>query len=182
MEFTLVDLAVILSGFATTALVAFVAYQIHQTKQQLGITQTDINMTKQQMESSLRPWVGADKGLIETDDEFFRFQYCNYGQLPTKDTKMKVWSSDKEILRENLEKLEGSEWPYKGIIMPNQIKSYVLGQTKGDFEKVKSGVNDFWICLVIEYNYANDKKGEYGVIYSYEHSSQTFAIMDEWSK
>ncbi len=180
MKLTLVELALILSGFATTALVGFVAYQIHQAKQQMKITRTEVDMTKQQMDSSLRPWIGAEKGLVEEKDGTLLFHYQNYGQLPPKSLKLKVWASGEEIKREKLVELEGEEWPHIGIIMPDQIKAYILGLTGIDLIAVKKGQANLWTALVLNYDYADNKKGEYGVIYEYLSEFSHYSIRNEW--
>lgn len=69
------------------------------------MTQVEIKMTKQQMDSSLRPWIGAEKGLVKSEGDNFLFHYQNYGQLPPKSLKLKAWASDKQIKRDELDNL-----------------------------------------------------------------------------
>ena len=173
MELTLVDWAVVLSGFATTVLVIIIAYQIK-------ITKTAVGMTKQQMDSSLRPWVGAESGLVDYTSDKLAFYYMNYGQLPPKSLKIKGLESEETISRKELNKAKDESWPNMGIIMPNQKKAYIIASNETQLNKIKKGEISFWIGLLLSYEYADNKRGEYGVIYEFLVETQKFTIRDEW--
>lgn len=146
------------------------------------MTEQEVSMTKKQMESSLRPWVGAEKGLVDLDkdNDRFAFYYQNYGSLPTTGIKAYSIISDEKLERQELLTTQELSWPYIGIVQPGQIKAYILAI--GNFRRAESGEKPLWIGFRFDYSYSENQSGQYGVIYEFFVETQKFTIRDEWVK
>ena len=56
-----------------------------------------------------------------------------------------------------------------------------MGEAKSKLEDVEGSGIPLFIGILLEYEYANNKHGEYGVIYDYV-VGERFAIQHEWIK
>lgn len=140
-------------------------------------------LTKQQMNASLRPWLGpAEESLQITGINQLTFSYRNFGQLPN--TKLQLKKIRKESMIQRSELMQSKKEPidFGGICFPDQVRDYIIEFTTPDItEKAKNGEIKLFMGLVLEYEFANNKSGEYGVVFEYRTDLKHFVIRDEWS-
>lgn len=173
--------ATVVASIATAVLVVIVWFQMRQTQYQ--------------MSSTLRPWLGAERGLVKHEEEHLAFWYMNYGELPPTSVKIKFNFDLKPTDEDDLRKAPFDPNVYIGTILPKQVKRFVIGgggsllksvhdmkeQIRRTMEQVNAGIlPSFFIGILIEYEYANNKRGEYGVIYEYTEQTHVFSIRREW--
>lgn len=140
-------------------------------------------LTKQQMNASLRPWLGAaEDSLRITDTDQLTFSYQNFGQLPN--TKMHVKKVRKEsmIQRSELEQSKKEPIDFGGICFPGQVRDYIIEFTTPNItEKAQNGEIKLFMGLILEYEFANNQFGQYGVIFEYRRDLKHFVIRNEWN-
>ncbi|HEV8405554.1 MAG TPA: hypothetical protein VGQ13_06580 [Nitrososphaera sp.] len=150
-----------------------------QTDMQLKMTQDQVTMTKQQMDSTMRPWIGpAPEGLKADGKGLFIFNYHNYGQVPAEDILFEFALSDERVERQNLldKPVETSKHT---ILLPNESK---YRKNTFDFEKRKPIGPSLFIGILIRYKYANARKGMYGARIEYKFATGGIDYFDEWSE
>src|SRR5438093_2268144 len=108
-----------IAAIATIILVLIVWRQMRQTDQQLKMTQNELAMTKHQMDSSLRPWIGTAE-LIIASDSMLHLLYSNFGSLPATSSKLRYGSSSTEVKRADLAAFADVE--EGGVLLPDQKK------------------------------------------------------------
>jgi hypothetical protein len=155
------------AGIATVVLVVIVGIQMKQTQQQI--------------DSSLRPWIGARERLRFENQHTLLLPYTNYGQLPPKSINVRFLVADKQITQDDIDKSTNTQTLDVGTIMPNMDKELRGGVTEEQYERAMRG-EPFFVIFVIRYEYAKNKKGEYGVIYYYNSYTQMFLLSREWGK
>jgi hypothetical protein len=180
-DFTIVDWAAVLSGFATTGLVGFVAYQIHQTRQQLTMTKQEVEMTKKQMDASLRAWIGADELGLQVDPTGkVIFNFRNYGSLPALNIKSKYAFSNLKFERQRLREGEVTDLK-NAVLFPDEAKHhgvYVPGQL---YQELSGAGLPLFVGVVLKYQFAANEFGEYGAIIEYDTKTMKPNFLDEWT-
>lgn len=150
-------------GSLTTAGALFFLWrQSNQTKEQIRITQEEI-------ESRLRPWLGISDTII--DDGNVRVVFENTGSLPAKIVRTQQSLSFSPITQEQLR--SGKDITAKVVILP---------KGKRDISFTEAILNaDQYLGILVQYKYAKDKPGEIGAILKYNDKLGSFAVVDEFS-
>lgn len=184
MELTLNDwgtIAAILSGFATVAALGFIAYQSWQTRKQLEITQTELSMTKKQMDSTLRPWLSATN-IQFADENSLAITIHNNGSIPTSSGVVRVLVASGEITPEQIR-----ESPYvlngvTGVIFPGNERTIRPVVAKEKVVLAVQGKISAQLGFLMEYRYGENGIGEYGFTATYRHEKEHFSLDSEWTK
>ncbi len=154
------------AGIATVVLVVIVWIQTRQTQQQ--------------MDSTLRPWIGARFRLQFENPQTLMLAYTNYGQIPPQNITAYNLISDKQITRYGILEYSTTSKLDLGTIMPNMNKELRIDTATEQLKSVLAGAS-FYVGIIIQYSYASKKKGAYGVIYHYRREKQLFEISEEWN-
>lgn len=143
-----------IGNVATAGALVFLWYQSRQTQQQIKQTQEQTKYVREEMESTLRPWIGVSEINVVPNGKVL-FQIKNYGRIPAKIPRIRNMFSSTRIEREDLRshKLENIEM----MIFPDATAFYAL--------KIPEHRPDSqYVGVLFEYEYGNNKSGEYGVI------------------
>lgn len=156
-----VDIFTIASGVATAALVGVALWQSRQTQQQ--------------MNSTLRPWLGVIDLKLDASSVY---AICkNFGSLPSTSCTIRKKHGPERISRDSLYAAESSDG---GIIWPQDFEKYHIPFDAKQFNDAIEAISEFYLGILVQYTYANNKKAEHGVIYSYHAYSNTFKVIDTW--
>ena len=140
-------------------------------------------LTKQQLDSSLRPWIGAaEGGLTLALPDRVTFAYKNYGQLPCKSMTGRVLRKTELFSREELAESNTNPSSKMGVIHPDQNKAWYVDMKKEVILTALSGKEPLFIGISLSYTYADNRQGEYGVIYEFAFRTRQFMIREEWSE
>jgi len=162
---TLKDYSIIGSAVITAILVAAI------------LTQTII--LKEDFEANTRPWI-AVSNVNFTNNQLF-YYYSNYGLIPNLTGELKSGGSKNEITREELDKI--SEPGQMNVVLPTrEIKHRMSdGVNQLLLDSVQEG-NDFYLGILLEYEFEGNRKGLYGIIYKLNIENKAFDIIDSWAK
>lgn len=149
-----------IGSIATAIALGFLLHQSRQTQKQIQLTQQQTNfmqeqigLTKNEMESTLRPWIGISDVEIQSN-EFVTFHVKNYGRIPARIVRMRKVLDKIKISKDVLvsKKAENSET----MLFPDEIlkMSSILPEEAG-YQ---------YVAIMIEYEYGNNKNGEFGLI------------------
>jgi len=158
---------------------------------QTRLTKKQISQTQQEIDSTLRPWIGHTDAkfspqkvlLSEPPKDAVKFMLRNYGRLPAKLSGMAyVWKVE-DVRESDLTNLPlgavNSE-----MYFPDQENSLVV---IGD-NSYMTRQTDFFFGLRLDYDYQvgqGKKQGEYGVIFKVVFKSGygfSSSIMNTWTK
>lgn len=168
---TAVDIAGIVSGLTAAVVAGFVYRQMKQTDKHL-------NMTQQDMDSRLRPWIGAAAGGLSADGNgLFIFNYQNYGQIPAHNLRISVELSDIRVDRKSLLERTAHE-EKRTVLMPNEIKH---NKRTFDFNKRQPAGSSVFVGIIIRYEYGHGKEGLYGARVEYKLNTNGIDFFDEWT-
>jgi hypothetical protein len=151
VENILVDLALIDAVQVVTAASAAVA---------AGVAFVQSKLTQHQIDTSMRPWVGViHDGVRLNGHGELMTTLKNHGTLPAQKTM--VWSAaqQKPFTKEEMKKGQRAKVEDEMVMMPNAEKSTTW--TLPDYADVIANKSSYHIALVVEYEYANKKKGIY---------------------
>ncbi|UVS68670.1 hypothetical protein [Nitrososphaera viennensis] len=137
-----------------------------------GVAVWQSKMTKQQIDSRLRPWIGTKEIMIAQDK--IEVVLTNYGGLPALSAVGKSDLSDKVLTIADLKGQDDKNT--MGTIMPNSEKFYIMELSDDPHKKILS------FGYVVEYTYAGGKQGEYGMIAKLGAGNRRFEIIQEWTK
>ena len=174
---TLVDWVTIISGFATTFLVIVVIFQTSHTRKM-------VILTREEMENSLRPWVGRlsleSEGIhrdLDGNPAFsFRFNFRNYGGIPAINSLVNVMYGKVLLKLEDLN--ENDAVPF-GSIMPNEERYYRFFIPAPLIGNIKDKGDKLYILVSLNYEYAKNKKGAYSIRAKYDDSFNAFVLQHE---
>lgn len=108
------------------------------------------------------------------------FIYENFGKIPNTNGTMRI-AVGGNITRSDLYDSSKPVLP-SGVLLPTQeISQKLLTLPESYMINAKSG-KPLEIGILIQYNYADNGKGEYGVIAMYDNASATFDNEDYWVK
>ena len=139
-------------------------------------------LTKQQMDASLRPWMGVgEESLHISGTNQLTLSYHNFGQLPN--TTAQLRKLRKESMIERSEVTQSTEpVDFGGVCYPGQDKDYIIEFSTPDIvQKAENGTIKLFMGIVLRYEFANKQVGEYGVIFEYRRDLKSFVIKDEWN-
>lgn len=155
------------AGIATVVLVVIVWFQTKQTQHQLN--------------STLRPWIGVKDRVRFENPLTLMLTYTNYGQIPPQNIGARWVLSDREITKDDIVNSGNAQTLDLGTIMPNMLKELRAGITEEQYNSAMHG-GQFHVGYVMNYEYAKNKKGEYGVIYYFDVGAGIFLIKKEWAR
>lgn len=132
-------------------------WQSRQTKKQIQLTQEQTNYVRQEMDGTLRPWLAiatSDVQIGTPFDEVITFPVKNYGCIPARIVGKRSVFDKTKISKDRLRstKIENSEM----MLVPDATFHMSLILPKEPGYK--------YIAVMIDYEYANSKHGEYGLI------------------
>jgi hypothetical protein len=149
-------------GSATTAAALFFLWR--QSKQ----TEKQIHLTQDEVEGTLRPWVGIDD-VRRTEKGYVQVLIRNTGSIPAKIVKAQRFFSSTMITQEQLR--SGVDIIGKFVIFPNINKTIRLSDSSGTYP---------YIGILIQYEYAKNKHGEIGLVVQYNDLREKFDFLDEF--
>ena len=134
---------------------------------------------QQEINNQSRPWLGIIN-FTEYDKNRILFTYTNFGKIPNIDGKVSIIYNYTLISKDRL--YDASSTNDLGVIFPTQNNFMELtGLSTSVIEEAKSG-KPLYLGVLVQYDYANDGKGEYGVIVQYSTTLHTFIIVRDWTK
>ncbi len=147
-----------------------------------GVVITQLFLYRNEINSRLRPWIGANKGGFDYNDEknILVFLFKNYGQMAANSVLEKWNISDKINSRKNVIKnVKGKN--IQSVTFPNQERKFSIEIMNNQIVKKAVKENSsFYLEITIEYEFNKNKKGFYGVIGEYVVSGHVI-IIDEWA-
>ena len=135
-----------------------------------------------------RPWIGGVQFRIFDDVVLFDIQ--NFGNIPNDSGystlyALKVSSADSVLEKDAFFELfgDGAEIMPLAVIMPSQkISITITGDILQKIKEVREGNGALHLGVILEYEYSNEKNGEYGLIGKYNPRIDTFDIIETWAK
>ena len=153
----ILDIIQAVGSIATAIAVIFVWRQSSQTQQELDAT--------------LRPWIGNPSVSYDDKSARLKFKFRNYGRIPAKIVSFRYKADANQPSRKDVSSGEPGA-PFAGVtIYPDQERLHSYG--------IGTEVKSVFIGMVLDYEYAN-KKHKYGIIRKYEKDTDSFIIYDEW--
>ena len=172
----------ILSAIAVIAIAIFAIISANTSKTLAASTQSQTSILQRQFDSEYRPWLGAHKiGFLDGANRKEKiFEYKNYGKLPARSVIERWQVSEKQIDPKNLDKEKMTI--YEGsITFPNQERQFGFSFSDEQISKLnKKEFSSLFVHIIIEYNYANGIKGEYGIIAEFFLDGSVY-IRKEWT-
>lgn len=139
------------------------------------------DLVLQETKNTSRPWVGSTYDELETKGYLnFNFNYTNYGRLPAHYIKRSISIEFEKPSKDSVKSHNVEPEPVT-FLAPGATKSYSINFDYETYTPHKSKGKNLFICILIRYEYAGNKTGEYGVIF--EHISKTGRniVIEEWS-
>lgn len=167
------------AALAAIILVLMVRAQMKQTDKQLKMTQDQVSMSKQQMESTIRPWLGATGAKI-VDERHIGIPIKNYGSIPTTSAETRVVIHGEMMTEDAIRSSAHTKQGQYGVIFPDQTKT--IRVEVSDIVKARTGEAIMFIGFLMEYKYANGQTGAFGIIVRYDPMTDGFNIETEWAK
>jgi hypothetical protein len=137
-------------------------------------------MTKQQMDATLRPWIGVTERGIELDkldNKTFFVTYKNFGKVPAIKVKTKLAIRKSTFTKEELR-------PY-----PSNIQNMVLfaDDIKTDTQTFEDSIYEtraqgkpLYLGFMVEYQYGNKRHAETIYIARLDPQNNRASVVDEW--
>jgi len=173
---SIADYALVATGIGTAGLATATIIQAIATRRQVQISQ-------HQIDSTVRPWLGAsNKGIQNKPGESeFRFNYINFGQMPASSVRVRSLMSEIEITKNELvHKATGQD--KASLVFPGEEKSYFMRYGFGGGNTlIQTEGKPLFIGILIYYEYGN-KHGQYGVVINLDLIKGINTIVDEWAE
>lgn len=165
---------------ATIILVLLVRSQMKQTDKQLRMTQDQVTMTKHEMENTIRPWIGC-QDITPLEENEIRLRLHNFGSLPTLSMDSKTVATTDPV---TLETILASKFAREdvGVILPNQDYIHFIDLDAKLYALARQGKVPMQLGFLLNYEYAENKVGQYGFIAKYNHEKNVFIFIREWAK
>lgn len=136
-----------------------------------------------EMTMRLRPWISRNNFIetntLEKEGYLYIFEFKNYGQLPAKSMYFATYASDEKPsrLQAQINRSEASM-----VMAPNEILKFRFHIQKDLVDDGKSGKRALFLLVYTTYEYANNRKGGYGIIARFDTTSNEFVYIDSWIK
>jgi len=160
---------------ATAGALVVLAYQSSQTENQLKETQEQTRQAQEQTrlareetEITLRAWLGLIDRVTTYPDRV-EFLFKNHGRIPAKVTKLRVVVGNKQFTQQEL---RSSQPLPKGVIIFPDVTLPFNIPVSLSFE---------YAGALIDYEFANNKRGEYGCILRKNPTSGHFEFQDAFA-
>ena len=150
-----------IGSVATAVAVIFLWIQSRQTQTQIQLTQEQTKLTREEMESTLRPWIGFSEIRRKSKEEVV-FYLKNYGRIPAKIVRTRNKFGKTKIGKDELLLQKGKV--FETMVFPDATMTFSI-QIPEQFG---------FVSILFEYEYANKKHGEYGVIAKHHAENNTF--------
>jgi len=153
-------------GSAATAAALFFLWR------QSGQTEKQIQLTQDEGESTLRPWVGIEDVRLNRLNEkgYVQVLISNTGSIAAKVVSARRVFSHSMITQEELR--SGVDIPGKFVIFPNIKKTIRMSSESSTYP---------YIGILIQYEYAKNKHGEIGLVVQYNDLREKFDYLDEFA-
>ena len=139
-------------------------------------------LMRRQMNSSFRPWLGVyQEGLVEQSSNQLLLRVTNYGSLPSTSLRILWKDSQGTINRNDIKSLDTFHDHEVNAIFPNQIWEKTLPIEGSLLDSAKKGETSLFIAVLINYKYANNRSGEYGIIFQYGTILPKFVVHQVWA-
>jgi len=142
-----------IGSVATAGALVFLWYQSRQTQKQIQLTQEQTNYTREEMDSTLRPWIGISDVQIQAN-EFVTFDVKNHGRIPARLVRRRSVFDKTKISKDQLRSTKAEDSDILLFPDATQKMSSILPE-EPEYQ---------YVAIMIEYEYANNKHGEYGLI------------------
>src|SRR3989338_1957449 len=121
-----------------------------------------INLMQQEFDANQRPWIGITDILIV--DNSIEVVYENFGNLQNNGGIKHTFGTT-EIIPDRNYFFTGAGESKSPIIFPGQkLKMNVRDLPLEDFDEIHAGQKTYYVGFMFEYEYGQNKIGEYGVI------------------
>ena len=150
-------------GSVATAAALFFLWR--QSKQ----TETQIHLTQEEVEGTLRPWVGIDDVRLR-EEGYVALLIKNTGSIAAKIVRAQRVFSHTMITQEQLR--SGVDIPGNFVIIPKIDKTIRMSNESGTYP---------YIGILIQYEYPKNKRGEYGLVVQYNELRKKFDYLDEFA-
>jgi len=159
------------------AFLTFIGVDISQIQSPLGsIVAEDFDVTN-------RPLIAGDQVRITSNSLLFDVK--NFGEIPNESGQRKILvvmtNSSEGLTKEILSQRPGDVNSLM-VIMPSQKISIILEEEilQAIDLSIQSNM-DLFLGIVLEYNYGDNKTGEYGYIGKYNPDEQYFDVIESWA-
>lgn len=157
-------------GSAATAFALFILWrQSNQTEKQIRLTQDQVILTQQEVEGTLRPWL-AITNIKKNSDYKIEFDIDNHGRVSAKVVKSQYVFSATQITKEQV---RGKDRSHYFMIFPATGKRLILED--------QISINTPYVGILVNYEYATNKKGEFGLIAKYDQTKNEFIHLEEFA-
>jgi hypothetical protein len=151
-----------IGSLGTAAALFFLWNQSKQTKQQIHLTQEEV-------ESTLRPWLGIEN-ITRVNAGLSRGFIKNTGRMPAKIVKRQQFFSSTMITQKQLR--SGEDISGKVIVFPDQKREI----------RIKNEIAAYpYIGILIQYEYGKNKLAEIGLVVKYNNLTERFAYKEEFA-
>jgi hypothetical protein len=160
-------------------LIALISYTIY-SRSNVNEMKKQNEEFKEQHNIENRPWVGPLAGLQRhsTFDNKFVFNFKNAGKTPAH-VEESIGYSHNSLDRKEIRSNRGHK--VKSIMIPNQEANLSLAIQELCFNEIINGRQDLYIMVYIKYDFL-DSNDEYGVLYKWNKTRDSFDVIDEWIK
>lgn len=161
-----------LTAYSTVALAvvtfALVLGMVYQT-----------NLMQQEFDANQRPWIGITDILIV--DNSIKVVYENFGNIPNNGGIKRGFSTT-EIIPDRNYFFTGAGESKIPILFPSQkLEMNVRDLPLQDFNEIHAGQKILYIGFMFEYEYGQNKVGEYGVIGKFDPNTGLVDMIDIWA-
>jgi len=169
-------IATVFLAVGTIATGIFVGTQTTALIKQVDILQDDFEINN-------RPWIAGDQVRMTNNSLIYDVE--NFGKIPNESGERKILvvmtNASEGLTKEILSEMPGSKNSLM-VIMPSQKISIILEeqiiQAIDESNELKM---DLFLGIVLQYNYGDNKIGEYGYIGKYNTEDQYFDVIESWA-
>lgn len=170
--------AIIIASFAITQARA-TEKQAESSKIQAESARTQTAIMKQQLENTLRPWLGpSDQMGIDYKKNYeMRIEYTNYGSIPAVNIIEKALFTETMPTQKQI-----TDLPIRfenSTCFPQQTRGFTVKVDQTLIDKVNQTKGFFYCVMEVEYNFADSKIGKFGSLLEY-HQNGTAIAIKEW--
>ncbi len=170
-------LASTIGSISTAIALYFLWRQSNRTQKQIDLTQQQIQLKKDEIDSTVRPWIGI--GSIERNDLWYvTIELKNHGSIPAKVIKSNELFSPREITQAEILSSK-NEYGYEYLIFPGSTVIHISNQ---NISQDVQGEDVKFAGISIEYEYSKNKLVPCGFTARYQSIGGRFVKYEEFSK
>jgi hypothetical protein len=141
-------------------------------------------MTKQQMDATLRPWIGVTERGIELDkldNKTFIVPYKNFGKVPASKVKTKLAIRKSTFTKEELRTRPYPSNIQNMVLFPDNLKTDTTTFEDPTIYETRAQGKPLYLGFMVEYQYGNKRHAEMIYIARLDPQNTRASIVDEWS-